>query len=133
MFFLIDTPARPSLFSIKSEPAPAFGLGRLDAKQDALFCLLAHLFPLVIYFWKRGDSPAVAAHGKEALNFALSLVLCIVPVSIVCSLLGTVMALIASLLTTVVSLAAFGLAVYGAWQSRQGVLVRYPLNFRLIK
>lgn len=133
MFFLIDAPAQPSLLSITSGPAPVFGLGRLDANQDVFFSMLAHLFPLAVYFWKRAESPAVEAHGKEALNFALSLALCLVPASIVCSLLGGVMGLIATLLAAVVSFVALGLAVFGAWQSRHGMLLRYPLNFRLIK
>lgn len=132
MFFTESSTTR-SLLSFHSEPAPAFGEGRLDAKQDALYSMLAHVFPLLIYFWKRGDSPAVAAHGKEALNFALSLVLGVLPVSFVSAFLGSAVALVVSLLVTLVGLAALGLVGYAVWQCRQGRLFRYPLNLRLLK
>ncbi len=118
---------------IRLETAPAFGLGKLDASSDQTFCLLAHLFPLIIFPWKRHDSPAVAAHAKEALNFGLTLMICLFPLGLIAGALGTFVALIVSLLSTVVSLAALGLVIYAIIQSRQGKLLRYPFNFRLIK
>lgn len=115
------------------EDAPAFGQGRLTESQEQTFIILGHLFPLIIYPLKRNDSPVVAAHSKETLNFCISLMICLFPLGIVGGLLGTPGAIAVSLISTVASLAAVVLVVIAILQGRQGKLLRYPLNFRLIK
>lgn len=130
-----STPPASSALSnlIRLEPAPAFGQGKLSVEQDQTMCLLAHLFPVIIYPLKKNDSPAVAAHGKEALNFGITLFICLFPLSFIAGFLGTFIALLFSLVSMVVSLAALGLVIYAMIQSRQGKLLRYPVNFRLLK
>ena len=40
--------------------------------DDKLYCTLSHLFSLIIWLWKKDESPAVNVHGKEALNFHIT-------------------------------------------------------------
>ncbi|MEP7014383.1 MAG: DUF4870 domain-containing protein [Verrucomicrobiota bacterium] len=89
---------------------------------------LGHLLgPLIVWLVKRADSAEIDAHGKEALNFQLSMliydaiaaILCIVligiPILILLWILNTVFVIIASI------------------QASEGKLYRYPLTIRLIK
>lgn len=119
---------------LRIEAAPAFGGGTMSVEEERTFVLLAHLFPIVVWLWKRKESPAVDAHGKEALNMALTLLLAFIPLGIVSALIGSVVvAGILSILTSLLSVALLLLVVVGALKARQGWIVRYPGNLRLIK
>ncbi|MGH8101063.1 MAG: DUF4870 domain-containing protein [Chthoniobacterales bacterium] len=89
---------------------------------------LGHLLgPLIVWLAKRGDSPEIDAHGKESLNFQLSMliydaiafILCFVligiPILILLWILNTIFVIVASI------------------QASDGKLYRYPLAMRLIK
>ena len=85
------------------------------------------LGPLIVWLVKRGDSPEVDAHGKESLNFQISMliydaiaaILCVVfigiPILIALWVLNTVLVIIASI------------------QASEGKFYRYPITIRLIK
>lgn len=118
---------------IKVEDGPAYGSGQQSAADDKLHCQLAHIFSLIIWLWKKNASPAVDAHGKEALNFAITLMIVFFGAGIVIGFLPGFLMSIASLGMMLVSLATFGLAIYGVIQAGNGKLVRYPFNFRLLK
>ncbi len=88
---------------------------------------LGHLLgPLIVWLVKRGDSPEIDAHGKESLNFQISMliydaiaaVLCIVligiPILIALWVLNTVFVIIASV------------------KASEGTLYRYPFTIRFI-
>ena len=92
------------------------------------FHFLGHLLgPLIVWLVKRGDSPEVDAHGKESLNFQISMliydaiaaILCVVfigiPILIALWVLNTVLVIIASI------------------QASEGKFYRYPITIRLIK
>lgn len=119
---------------IRIESAPAFGGGSMSAEQERTFVLLAHLFPLIIWPWKRSASPAVDAHGKEALNMGITLMIFMFPLGFITGLLGSVfIATLVSIASSLVSFATLMLVVIAAVKSQQGWLLRYPLNLRLIK
>ena len=119
---------------IRIESAPAFGGGSMSAEQERAFVLLAHLFPLIIWPWKRSASPAVDAHGKEALNMGITLMIFMFPLGFITGLLGSVfIATLVSIASSLVSFATLMLVVIAAVKSQQGWLLRYPLNLRLIK
>ena len=99
-----------------------------SALLGLFFHFLGHLLgPLIVWLVKRGDSPEIDAHGKESLNFQLSMliydaiavVLCLVPIGIpilvLLWVLNTIFVIIASI------------------QASEGKLYRYPLAMRLIK
>jgi len=123
----------PAGFSLTFEEAPPFGGGTMPVEQEKTFVMLAHLFSIIIWPWKRKESPAVDAHGKEALNFGITMLICLIPIQIVASLLPAAIMLIISLLISVVSLAALALVIIGMLKAKDGKLLRYPFNFRLIK
>jgi uncharacterized Tic20 family protein len=88
---------------------------------------LGHLLgPLIVWLVKRGDSPEIDAHGKESLNFQISMliydaiaaILCIVligiPILIALWVLNTVFVIIASV------------------KASEGTLYRYPFTIRFI-
>lgn len=119
---------------IQIEAAPAFGQGSMSVANERTFVLLAHLFPLIIWPWKRKESPAVDAHGKEALNMGITLMLVMLPLGFVTGLIGSAsIAAMVSIVTSLVSLGVVMLVVIAAVKAQSGWLLRYPGNFRLIK
>jgi uncharacterized Tic20 family protein len=99
-----------------------------SALLGLFFHFLGHIFgPLVVWLIKRGDSPEIDAHGKESLNFQISMliydviafILFIVfigiPILIALWILNTVLVIIASI------------------RASEGKFYRYPLAIRLIK
>lgn len=134
------TPANPTAtnrlagrFPLKFEAAPAFGSGSMPAAAEPNFAMLAHLIPLIVWFWKRKESPTVDAHGKEALNFGITAMICLWPLGFIAGLLPSFIARILGLGTSILSLGCMALVIYGMIQARQGKLLRYPVNFRFIK
>jgi len=99
-----------------------------SALLGLFFHFLGHIFgPLVVWLIKRGDSPEIDAHGKESLNFQISMliydviafILFIVfigiPILIALWILNTVLVIIASI------------------RASEGKFFRYPMTIRLIK
>jgi uncharacterized Tic20 family protein len=105
----------------------------MPVDQEKTFVMLAHLFSIIIWPWKRKASPAIDAHGKEALNFGITVFLFLLPVGIIGRFLPSALTLIISLVVAVISLAALVLLIIGMIKSQEGKLLRYPINFRLIK
>lgn len=134
----MNTPAIQNITArnlIKFEEAPPFGAGAMPADKERTFALLAHPLSLIIWLWKRRDSPVVDAHGKEALNFGITIFLCMLPVNILLGLgfLPGIVVTIVGLALMLVSLAMLALLIFGGLKAREGKLLRYPFNFRLIK
>ena len=99
-----------------------------SALLGLFFHFLGHLLgPLIVWLAKRDDSPEIDAHGKESLNFQLSMliydaiavILCFVligiPILILLWVLNTIFVIVASI------------------QASDGKLYRYPMAIRLIK
>lgn len=128
-----DSPADKVSALLKFEDAPPFGGGTMPVEQEKTMVMLAHLLALIIWLWKRKESPAVDAHGKEALNFGITIMIFMLPVQIVAGFLPGFVALLISLVLLVVSLAALALVILGMIKAKEGKLLRYPINFRLIK
>lgn len=128
-----NTAVAGNRIAFKLEDAPSFGQGSMPTDQERTFAMLAHFFPLIIWFWKRKHSPVVDAHGKEAMNFSITMFICVFAISIVSAFLGATVAAIASLLLVAVNLGGIALVICAMLQARNGKLLRYPVNFRLIK
>jgi hypothetical protein len=84
------------------------------------------LGPLIIWLIKRREIPSVDAHGKESLNFQIS-VLIYMAISAVLMLV-----LIGIVLMIVVGVAAIVLVVIASVKASNGELYRYPLTIRFI-
>jgi uncharacterized Tic20 family protein len=99
----------------------------LSALAGFFIPALGHIFgPLIVWLIKRGDSPEIDAHGKEALNFQLSMLIYNVVAGVLCLLLvGFVLLAILHILNVV-------FVIIAALKAGEGRIYRYPLTIRLI-
>lgn len=124
---------------LRFEPAPAAGSGQMPASEERLFVILANLFPIIIWPWKRKASPLVDAHGREALNFAISMFIGSFVVNFTAGFMGAMIlgANVAAILTSAVSgligIFCFVFLILGIMGAQQGKLPRYPFTYRFIK
>jgi uncharacterized Tic20 family protein len=85
------------------------------------------LGPLIVWLAKRNDSPEINEHGKESLNFQISMLIYNVIAGVLCLvLIGFVILAILHILNLV-------LVIVASIQASEGKLYRYPLTIRLIK
>ena len=83
--------------------------------------------PLTVWLIKRGDSPEIDAHGKESLNFQISMLIYDAIAVILCVILIGIPILIALWVANTV------LVIIASVKAGQGEFFRYPLTIRLIK
>lgn len=89
---------------------------------------VAHILgPLIVWLAKRNDSPEIDAHGKESLNFQISMLIYSLIAGILC------LVLIGFLLLVLLHLINVVLVIVASIQAGDGKLYRYPLAIRLIK
>jgi uncharacterized Tic20 family protein len=82
---------------------------------------------LIVWLVKRNDSPEIDQHGKESLNFQISMLIYNVIAGVLCLvLIGFVILAILHILNLV-------LVIIASIQASQGKFYRYPLAIRLIK
>jgi uncharacterized Tic20 family protein len=82
--------------------------------------------PLVVWLAKRTDSPEIDAHGKESINFQLSMLIYNVIAGILCLVLIGIPILILLHILNVV------FVIVASIQASEGKLYRYPFTIRLI-
>lgn len=93
---------------------------------------LAFLGPLVMWLIKKDEHPFLDHHGKEAVNFNLSLLLYMV-IGIVGSILTIGLGLIAFLPAVLVGLVVWVVcSIQGAIKANNGEGYRYPVTIRFI-
>jgi len=87
-----------------------------------------HLIPpLIIWLAKRDDSPELDAHGKEAVNFQISMLIYNAVAAVFCLvLIGFVFLAILWVLNAV-------LVIVAAIQASDGKFYRYPITIRFIQ
>ncbi len=84
------------------------------------------LGPLVVWLAKRADSPEVDAHGKESLNFQISMLIYNLVAGVLCLLLiGFALLFILHILNLV-------FVIVASIKASEGKLYRYPLTIRFI-
>jgi len=125
-------------------------LCHLSAFLAALGVPFGHILgPLLVWLVKRGEDPAVDAHGKEALNFQISMT--IYGFVLVFAAGGLMILSIFVSVPTKLEFLPFGgvfsgmallsffllfeavLIIVASLRAGEGELYRYPLNLRLIK
>ena len=85
------------------------------------------LGPLIVWLAKRGDSAEIDEHGKESLNFQISMLIYNLIAGVLCLvLIGFVILGILHILNLV-------LVIVASIQASEGKLYRYPITIRLIK
>jgi uncharacterized Tic20 family protein len=95
---------------------------------SALLIPLGHLLgPLVIWLIRRGDMPMVDRHGKEALNFQITVTLA----SFLCGLLTFIG--VGLVLLFVLLVADAVLVIMAALKTSRGEAFSYPFTWRVIR
>jgi uncharacterized protein len=102
------------------------------SSDEKTLALLSHVLtfvfplfaPLIIYLVKKDESPFIAYHAKESLNFQISLV-------IICFALA--ITIVGILLIWFVVILAYILVIIATIRASEGKLYRYPFSIRLIK
>jgi uncharacterized Tic20 family protein len=84
------------------------------------------LGPLIVWLAKRQDSPEIDAHGKESLNFQISMLIYSLISGVLCLIL------IGFFLLAILHLLNLVLVIVASIQASEGKLYRYPLTIRLI-
>jgi uncharacterized protein len=123
-----------------------------------LFLFLSILGPLCVWQFKKNLDPAIDYHGKESVNFQLSLLIYWIILAILCFLLfyftcrllitpgetGLGKALIASaimaitlmpgaVISVIMGIAAFILVIFASIKASKGEFYRYPFTIRFPK
>ena len=91
--------------------------------------------PLIIWMMKRNDSPFVAHHSKEALNFSLTQMLLLIIALVICLPLCLIVIGIPLLIGSLGILFLWHViaAIIGAVRAGEGELYYYPLTIRFLK
>ena len=121
------TPPPPPTTTASSDLRTWCVLAHASALLGLFFHFLGHLLgPLIVWLAKRGDSPEIDAHGKESLNFQLSMLIYDAIAFILCFvLIGIPILIILWVLNTV-------LVIVASIKASEGKLYHYPLTIRLI-
>lgn len=127
------SPSQEENSDLNAENAPT-----ADEKQMAMFCHLAAFAgliipfgsivgPLVIWLTKKDQSTYIDYHGKEAVNFQITMAIAFfISIILMFIFIGFLL---------VIGLAIFELVVIiiAAIKASEGVEYQYPFNFRFIK
>ena len=95
------------------------------------------LGPLIVWLLRRGSSPSADAHGKESLNFQISVTLYLVlaaalTVGLMFILIGFLMLPLLIAAVIVVPVIDAILVIIAAIKASNGEFYRYPLTIRFI-
>ena len=90
--------------------------------------LAGHLVgPLIVWLAKRQDSTEIDAHGKESLNFQLSMLIYNAIAAILC------LVLIGFFILGILHILNIIFVIIASIQASEGKLYHYPIALRLIK
>ena len=114
------------------QPPPATRSSENEELLWAMFCHLSTVFagfigPLVIWLIKRDESYYIDYHGKEALNFQISVFI----YAVICGVLAIV--LIGIPLAIALGIFSLVVTIMATIKAYNGEYYHYPLNLRLIK
>ena len=90
--------------------------------------VVGHIFgPLIVWLLKRNESPEIDAHGKESLNFQLSMLIYnVIAAILIIALIGIPLLILLYVLNIV-------FVIVASIQAGDGKLYRYPVAIRSIK
>jgi uncharacterized Tic20 family protein len=87
-----------------------------------------HILPvLLVWLMKRAESPEVEEHGKESLNFQISMLIYSIISGFLCLIV------IGFVFLAILHVANLILVIIASVQASEGKLYRYPLTLRLLK
>src|SRR5438309_6885068 len=122
----MDQPSPPTT-STSSDVRMWSVLCHASALLGLFFHFLGHLGrPLIVWLMKRGDSPEIDAHGKESLNFQISMLIYDAVAAILCIVLIGIPILIALWVLNTV------FVIIASVKASEGKFYRYPITIRFI-
>ena len=122
----MDQPSPPTP-STSSDVRTWCVLCHASALLGLFFHVLGHLGgPLIVWLMKRGDSPEIDAHGKESLNFQISMLIYDAVAAILCIVLIGIPILIALWVLNTV------FVIIASVKASEGKFYRYPITIRFI-
>lgn len=95
----------------------------------SIFLGFPFLLPFIIYLAMKKDSPRVAYHAKESLNFHLSCLLYAI-ISFPVAFLMPILLFLAIIVCGAIGLFGIIFAIVAAVKSSDGVAYRYPMTIR---
>ena len=102
-------------------------IGHLSAFSAFITGIGCVIGPLIVWLVKRGDSPEIDAHGKEALNFQISMLIYNLVAAVFCLILvGFVFLAILWVLNAL-------FVIIAAIQASDGKFYRYPMTIRFLQ
>jgi len=118
----------PVASSPVSNVRPLAALCHASALLGVFIPLPGHLIPpLIVWLLTRNDAPELDAHGKEAVNFQISMLIYNAVAAVFCLILiGFVFLAILWVLNAV-------LVIIAAIQASDGKFYRYPMTIRFIQ
>ncbi|HEY6205929.1 MAG TPA: DUF4870 domain-containing protein [Chthoniobacterales bacterium] len=121
------SPPPPLATSTSSSVRTWCVLAHATALVGFLVPLAGHIVgPLIVWLAKRPDSPEIDAHGKESMNFQISMLIWNAIAGILCLVLVGIPILILLHVLNVI------FVIVASIQASEGRLYRYPLAIRLI-
>ena len=110
-------------------------LCHLSALAGFILPAAGHILgPLIVWLVKRDEIPEVDEHGKESLNFQISMFIYTAALSVVCFILMFI--LIGFLLIPILALLYvldIVFVIIASLRANDGQLYRYPMTIRLLK
>ena len=98
-----------------------------SALLGLFFHFLGHILgPLIVWLAKRGDAAEIDAHGKESLNFQISMLIYDAIAGLLCFVLIGIPLLIALWIVNTV------LVIIASIKASDGQFYRYPFTIRFI-
>lgn len=110
----------------------------MEQKQDKTLAMVCHLLgltgfigPLVIWLMKKNESPIVNTHGKESLNFQISIHIYFISAILFSHILPLVELVV--LFAVAVMIFNYAMIIQATIKTNKGEDFKYPLSLRLIK
>jgi uncharacterized protein len=117
----------PATSSASSQTRTWCVLCHASALLGLFMHFLGHLLgPLIVWLVKRGDSSEIDAHGKESLNFQLSMLIYDIVAGILCLIVIGFPLLVALWIANTV------LVIIASLKASDGQLYRYPFTIRFL-
>jgi uncharacterized Tic20 family protein len=120
--------------TVSQPQSSAEGAGKpsKDACMWAMLCHLLAIFtgfiaPLIIWLIKKGEDPFVDHHGKEALNFQITVAIALIVSWLLCFIC------VGFVLLPAVWIADLVFLIIASIKASNGEMYKYPLSIRLIK
>lgn len=122
-----QTPPPPPTTSTSSDTRTWCVLCHAAALAGFFIPWVFHILgPLIVWLAKRADSPEIDAHGKESINFQLSMLIYNVVAGILCIILIGIPILILLHLLNIV------FVIVASIQASENKLYRYPMTIRFL-